>query len=288
MPSNEDTQKIRTHAVWEEAKLNLDLEWDSFDAIVAYGCEVMDRTKSLEQAYGAVDDQLQAWKDAEREAARYCKALEDRQASQLLSEQMSMQAARQSPTLAANIGQGKNATAITGAIQGVEDKRKIEEETQRKIAFLHAAREKQLDYLKRQFPNIFYNMEPNDVALPSCIAHLREELLRSVSGFLGPHRVSKFHSVSMGGGAYMCQLPHEVDYFELKLGPEICRDWLEPRADHGFSVAKIKESWEAAKRLKLEPRQTHANLAFDIGKVRLVTSPDRQCVITYFEEGYMK
>ncbi len=44
--------------------------------------------------------------------------------------------------------------------------------------------------------------------------------------------------VSMGGGAYMCQLPHEVDYFELKLGPEICRDWLEPRADHGFLRSK--------------------------------------------------
>jgi hypothetical protein len=65
----------------------------------------------------------------------------------------------------------------------------------------------------------------------------------------------------------------------------ICRDWLEPRTGHGFPVARIKESWESAKRLDLKPRQTYGNLAFDIGKTRLVTSADKQCVITYFLES---
>ena len=89
----------------------------------------------------------------------------------------------------------------------------------------------------------------------------------------------------MGGGTYMALLPHEVDFFELKLGPEICRDWLEARAGHGYPVAQIKASWEAAKRLNLDPRKTYGNLAFDIGTTRLVTSADRQCVITYFQES---
>ncbi len=44
------------------------------------------------------------------------------------------------------------------------------------------------------------------------------------------------------GGGYMCMLPYDVDYFELKLGPEICRQWLEPRTGHGFPVARIKKS----------------------------------------------
>src|SRR5271165_3342942 len=116
MPTEEEIGKIRRHAMWEEAKLDLDLEWDTFDVIVAYGCEVMDQTKSLQQAYEVVDHQLQAWKDAEREMARFSKELEDRLASQLVREQMSLQAALRAPTLAANVGKGINSAAIMGAL----------------------------------------------------------------------------------------------------------------------------------------------------------------------------
>ncbi|HTA86468.1 MAG TPA: hypothetical protein VK729_09370 [Silvibacterium sp.] len=285
MPTEEEIRKIRTHAVWEEAKLDLDLEWDTFDVVVAYGCEVMDQTKSLEKAYEAVDDQLQAWKDAEREMARFSKELEDRQAAQLVREQMSLRAALRAPTLAANVGKGMNNAATMGAtLKGIDDRRKAQDEYQARLAYLYAAREKRLNNLKGRFANIFHYMEPDDLARPSCIANLGDDLLRSISTSLGQHRVKNFHAVLMGGG-YMCMLPYEVDYFELKLGPEICRDWLEPRTGHGFPVARIKESWESAKRLDLKPRQTYGNLAFDIGKTRLITSADKRCVITYFLES---
>ncbi len=281
MPTKEDIQKIRTHVAFEEAKLDLDLEWENYETIIDYGCEVMDRTKSLEQAFRSVEDLLEAWKKAERDVALYCKQLEEREASQPIREEISMRAAMAArvtaPGLAAKAAQGLNRTKLENAATQVDDQRQVYKE-----------RERRLDFLKAQFPNIFHRMEVNDLASPVCIAHLSNDILQSISRNLGQHRVIKFHLVSLAGGTRMMSLPHEVDYFELKLGPEICRDWLEPRADHGFPVARIKESWEAAKRLKLDPRQTHANLAFDIGKVRLVTSPDRQCVITYFEEGYMK
>jgi hypothetical protein len=198
---------------------------------------------------------------------------------------MSLRAARAAPTLAANIGKGVNSTAIMGSLKGVEDARKAEDQYQRRLAYLYAAREKRLDYLKGQFPNIFHYMEVDDLAVPSCIAHLADGILRSISTNLGQHGVKTFHAVRMGGGAYMCMLPHEVDLFELKLGPEICRDWLEARPGHGYPVKQIKESWEAAKRLNLDPRETYGNLAFDIGKTRLVTSADKQCLITYFLES---
>jgi hypothetical protein len=180
----------------------------------------MDQTKSLEKAYEAVDDQLQAWKDAGRGMALYSKQLDERQAAQLVREQMSARAALAAPTLAANIGKGLNSTALMGSLQGIEAQRKLEDQTQRQLAFLHAAREKRLDYLKGQFPNIFHYMEVNDLARPSCIANFSDEILRSISTNLGQHRVKTFHPVSMGGGTYMALLPHEVDFFELKLGPE--------------------------------------------------------------------
>jgi hypothetical protein len=43
-------------------------------------------------------------------------------------------------------------------------------------------------------------MEPDDLARPSCIANLGDDLLRSISANLGQHRVKSFHAVLMGGG----------------------------------------------------------------------------------------
>jgi hypothetical protein len=106
---------------WEEAKLDLDLEWDTFDVVVAYGCEVMDQTKSLEKAYEAVDDQLHAWKDAEREMARFSKALEDRQARSWFGSRCCF--ALRAPTLAANVGKEMNNAATMGVtLKGIEQK----------------------------------------------------------------------------------------------------------------------------------------------------------------------
>jgi hypothetical protein len=84
-------------------------------------------------------------------------------------------------------------------------------------------------------------MEPDDLARPSRIANLGDDLLTVHIGNSRSTPGKKFHAVLMGGG-YMCMLPYDVDYFELKLGPEICRQWLEPRTGHGFPVARIKKS----------------------------------------------
>jgi hypothetical protein len=137
----------------------------------------MDQSKSLEMAYEAVDDELQAWKDAEREMARFSKELEDRQAEQLVREQMSLRAALRAPTLAANVGKGMNNAATMGAtLKGIDDRRKAQDEYQARLAYLYAAREKRLNNLKGRFANLFHYMEPDDLARPSCIANLGDDL----------------------------------------------------------------------------------------------------------------
>ena len=77
------------------------------------------------EAYEAVDDQLQAWKNAEREMALYSKQLDERQAAQLVREQMSALAALAAPILAANIGKGLNSTALMSSLQGIEAQRSL-------------------------------------------------------------------------------------------------------------------------------------------------------------------
>ena len=58
-------------------------------------------------------------------------------------------------------------------------------------------------------------MEPDDLARPSRIANLGDDLLTVHMGNSRSTPGKKFHAVLMGGG-YMCMLPYDVDYFELK------------------------------------------------------------------------
>ncbi len=152
----------------------------------------------------------------------------------------------------------------------------VPHETKRKIY---------LQVLKQKYSNIFWDSKPEDLARPGHIANFGDEELKKISKQLGFYKVKSFHQVSMANGAYYMELPHEVVGFDLKLGPEICRDIIDVRdTAHGFPLKEIIDNWNAAKRLGFKGVRddSRTNLRFEIGKTRLITNAAQDCIITYF------
>ena len=142
-----------------------------------------------------------------------------------------------------------------------------------------------LQVLKQKYPNIFWDSKPEDLARPGHIANFGDEELKKIAKQLGFYKVKSFHQVSMANGAYYMELPHEVVGFDLKLGPEICRDIIDVRdTAHGFPLKEIIDNWNAAKRLGFKGVRddSRTNLRFEIGKTRLITNAAQDCIITYF------
>ena len=124
-----------------------------------------------------------------------------------------------------------------------------------------------------------------DLFSPLSIAACSDEILSLINVKLSGHRAIEFCRVSVGDRRYQIMLSYKVESFDLCLGPEICRDWIQHREGHGFPVAKICETWNTIKRLKIEPTSTDGHLAFQFGtNRRLVTDASRRVVITYFGE----
>jgi len=84
-----------------------------------------------------------------------------------------------------------------------------------------------------------------------------------------------------------CLMPFRVPLFPLALGPEITRDWLYPRAGHGFPIKDIHASWQNIVKFNVEGEpSTGGNVIFQLNKKRFVVNGARDTVITYFDTAY--
>jgi hypothetical protein len=139
--------------------------------------------------------------------------------------------------------------------------------------------------LRRVYPHLDPTLE--EFRRPdSVFQRLPDAQLQTMERMLTGYPVREWHVIRVGASAV--RMPFRLHNFELRLGPEITRDWLIARPGHGKPIKDIAASWAGIRKFaeyskpQIEADGKHR---FALRHVRMITDAGETTVITYFEDA---
>jgi hypothetical protein len=274
VPTEEQQRQLRSWAVWEEGKAGQDLSEDDMAEILQTAGQVADQS-GMPAAHDWLINLFIEYEHAEH---RMRHAFDDLNRDGIIQDtmlQLKMELngrirPRVEKSITQNTGKGvANDAASQAALHAISVNR---------LAALE-----RLQQLRERYPNLRLDLEEiqrHDAA----VNRLAANELQIINTNLEQHPVTEYSPIRVG--AVWVRMPSKVASFPLTLGPEITRDWIAPRAGHGFPISTIKASWESVLKypeLNAPIVSPNGNLEFHMNHKRIVTNPGRVDLITYFE-----